>query len=99
VLPFLPANYTGGLGEGGYREINLRSPPFKLPAPVWQTADGNEGWKLDFRKHIALWKLDEAFVRDVNRIRTLYVVWVTSFVSCLRDVATDFVCPCPCRVV
>ena len=50
-------------GEGGYRHLNLRLPPYNLPPPKWefpdlQTRDPRYSPR-DHGNRMAMWRLDE----------------------------------------
>ena len=54
----LPAGYTGGLNEGGYRPVNLRLPPFNLPAPEWEWVEWRHPTASSWDKVLCMWRLD-----------------------------------------
>ena len=54
----MPTWYTGDLDQGGYRPVNLRLPPFELPAPEWQWVDWRHPSSRAWDKVLAMWRLE-----------------------------------------
>ena len=55
----LPPGWKGGLDEGGYRPVNLRLPPFSLPAPDWEWVEWHHPHSRDWDKVLSMWRLSE----------------------------------------
>ena len=55
----LPPGWKGGLDEGGYRPVNLRLPPFSLPAPDWEWVEWRHPHSRDWDKVLSMWRLSK----------------------------------------
>ena len=57
----LPPGFTGKLGEGGFRAVNLHAPPFNLPQPRWQYSETQDRTKM-----MGLWDLREPWCKTLR---------------------------------